>query len=151
MLELARETDFEAIRRLSVQIHDLHAGWRPDLYYHSEEPYSKEYILEDVQNRLVYTAKLAGVVVGYVVLSVIEKGGPGTVEYKAMKLDSICVDESARGQGIGKAIIADVRALARAFGCREMILGVHPENDDAVVVYQKCGFTIRTINMEMKV
>ena len=68
-----------------------------------------------------------------------------------MKLDSICVDESARGQGIGKAIIADVRALARAFGCREMILGVHPENDDAVVFYQKCGFTIRTINMEMKV
>lgn len=151
MLELARESDWEAVRRLSVQIHDLHASWRPDLYYHSDEPYSKAYFLEDIQNRLVYTAKVAGVVVGYVILSVMEKGGPGTVEYKAMRLDSICVDESARGQGFGKAIVADVRALAKAFGCREVILGVHPENDEAVGFYQKCGFTIRTINMEMKV
>ena len=151
MLELARESDWDAVRRLSVQIHDLHAQWRPDLYYHCEEPYTKAYFLEDIQNRLVYTAKVAGVVVGYVILSVMEKGGPGTVEYKAMRLDSICVEESARGQGIGKAIAADVRALARAFGCREVILGVHPENEDAVAFYQKCGFTIRTINMEMKV
>lgn len=151
MLELARESDWDAVRRLSVQIHDLHVNWRPDLYYHCEEPYAKAYFLEDIQNRLVYTAKVSGVVVGYVVLSVIEKGGPGTVEYKAMRLESICVEESARGQGIGKAIAADVRALAKAFGCREVILGVHPENDDAVAFYQKCGFTIRTINMEMKV
>lgn len=151
MLELARESDWEAVRRLSVQIHDLHASWRSDLYYHSDEPYPKAYFLEDIQNRLVYTAKVAGVVVGYVILSVMEKGGPGTVEYKAMRLDSICVDESARGQGLGKEIVADVRALARAFGCREVILGVHPENDEAVGFYQKCGFTIRTINMEMKV
>ena len=53
-------------------------------------------------------------------------------------------------QGIGKAMISDVRALARAFGCREVILGVHPENDEAVGFYQKCGFAIRTINMDMK-
>ena len=134
MLELAKESDFEAVKRLSVQIHDLHAEWRPDLYYHSEEPYPREKFLEDIKNRLVYTAKVAGV-----------------VAHRAMRVDSICVDETARGQGIGKAIAADVRALARAFGCREVVLGVHPENDDAVVFYQKCGFNIRTINMEMKV
>lgn len=151
MLELAKETDFEAVRRLSVQIHDLHAAWRPDLYYHCDEPYPREKFLTDIRNRLVYTAKFAGVVVGYVVLSIMEKGGPGVVDYKAMRLESICVDEAARGQGIGKAIAEDVRALAKAFGCREVILGVHPENDNAVGFYQKCGFTIRTINMQMKV
>lgn len=150
MLELAREQDWEAINRLSVQIHDLHAAWRPDLYFSCEEPYPKEKFLEDIRSRMVYAAKIDSTVVGYVILSVMHKGGPGAVEYKAMRLDSICVDESARGQGIGKAMVADVRALAMAFGCREVILGVHPENDDAVGFYQKCGFTIRTINMEMK-
>jgi ribosomal protein S18 acetylase RimI-like enzyme len=45
-------------------------------------------------------------------------------------------------------MIADVRALAKVFGCTELILGVHPENDGAVVFYQKCGFRIRTINMD---
>jgi ribosomal protein S18 acetylase RimI-like enzyme len=61
------------------------------------------------------------------------------------------VEQSLRGQGIGKAMVADVRVLARAFGCREVILGVHPENDTAVGFYQKCGFRIRTINMDMKI
>lgn len=150
MLELARESDWEAVRRLSVQIHDLHAAWRPDLYYHCDEPYPKEKFLEDIRSRTVYTAKIGALVAGYVILSVTQKGGPGTVEYKALRLDVICVEEAVRGQGIGKAMISDVRALARAFGCREVILGVHPENDEAVGFYQKCGFAIRTINMDMK-
>lgn len=151
MLELARECDWEAVQRLSVQIHDLHAAWRPDLYYHCDEPFPKEAFLEGIADKMVYAAKVQGSVVGYVVLTVMNRGGPGTVEYKALRLDSICVDESVRGQGIGKAIVADVRALAKAFGCREVMLGVHPENDGAIAFYQKCGFHIRTINMDMKI
>lgn len=150
MLELARESDWEAVNRLSVQIHDLHAAWRPDLYYHCEEPLPKQAFLDGIHSRMVYVAKIGGIVAGYVVLSVMQKGGPGTVECKVLRLDSICVDEMMRGHGIGKAMIADVRALAKAFGCREVLLGVHPENDDAVIFYQKCGFTIRTINMQMR-
>lgn len=149
MLELAREEDWQAVQRLSVQIHDLHAAWRPDLYYHCQEPYPKEAFLEHIRNRLVYVAKLDGLVVGYVVLSIMQKGGPGTVDQKVLRLDSICVDEVLRGHGIGKTMVADVRALARAFGCRQILLGVHPENDQAVGFYQKCGFLIRTINMQM--
>lgn len=151
MLELARESDWDHVKRLSVQIHDLHAAWRPDIYYHCDEPYPKETFLEDIQNKMVYVAKVQQKVAGYVVLSVIQKGSPGTVEKKYLRLDSICVDEMLRGQGIGKQMVADVRAVARAFGCRELLLGVHPENDDAVGFYQKCGFRIRTINMDMKI
>ena len=32
MLELARPSDWEDIQRLSVQIHDLHVAWRPDIF-----------------------------------------------------------------------------------------------------------------------
>lgn len=151
MLELARESDWESVKRLSVQIHDLHAAWRPDLYYHCEEPLPKDTFLDDIRQRLIYVAKVEGVVVGYVVLAILNRGGPGAHVYKAMRLESICVDEALRGQGIGKQMVADVRALGRAFGCRELLLGVHPENDAAVGFYQKCGFRIRTINMDMKI
>ena len=150
MLELARESDWAAVNRLSVQIHDLHAAYRQDVYSHSPEPYPKDKFLEDIQSRMVYVAKVHGEVAGYVVLSVLNKSGPGIVPQKQMRLDSICVEEMLRGHGIGKAMVSDVRALAKAFGCSSLILGVHPENDDAVCFYQKCGFTIRTINMEMK-
>lgn len=151
MLELATEHDWEAVRRLSVQIHDLHAAWRPDIYYHSEEPLPKEAFLEGIRDRLLYVAKMHGNTVGYVVLKLMQKGGPGIHERKLLRLDSICVDEALRGQGIGKMMVSDVRALAKAFGCSELLLGVHPENDGAVAFYQKCGFMIRTINMDSKV
>ena len=150
MLELAHQQDWHAVRRLSVQIHDLHAAWRPDIYFHCEAPYPQEKFLEDIQNRMVYVAKIDGVIAGYVVLAILRKGGPGTVEKKQLRIESICVDSQMRGQGIGKAMVTDCRALAKAFGCRELILGVHPENDEAVAFYQKCGFRIRTINMDMK-
>lgn len=151
MLELARVSDWEAVRRLSVQIHDLHAAWRPDIYFHCDEPYPKDKFLEDIENRMLYVAKIQGLTVGYVLLSVMQKAGPGTMEKKLLRLDSICVDEALRGQGIGKTMVTDVRALAKAFGCRDLLLGVHPENDAAVAFYQKCGFRIRTINMDMNI
>ena len=150
MLQLARRSDWEEIQRLSVQIHDLHAAWRPDIYFHSEEPYPQEKFLEDIRERIVYVAKIDGITVGYVVLAVLRKGGPGTVEHKLLRLESICVEESIRGHGIGKTMVEEVRALAKAFGCSQLILGVHPENDAAVAFYQKCGFRIRTINMDMQ-
>ena len=151
MLELATQKDWEAVQRLSVQIHDLHAAWRPDIYVHADEPYPKETFQQDILERKVYVAKLQETVVGYVIVSVMIKDGPGTVSKKLMRLDSICVDESLRRHGIGTAIMADVRALAKAFGCKVLLLGVHPENNEAVAFYQKCGFRIRTINMDCTV
>lgn len=151
MLELATVSDFEAVKRLSLQVHDLHAAWRPDIFCSCQEPYPKDKFLADIQNRLVYVAKLQGIPVGYVALSLRQKDGPGIVSKKQMILDSICVEEGLRGQGIGKQMVLEVRALARAFRCQEVLLGVHPENDMAVGFYQKCGFRIRSIQMDMKV
>lgn len=151
MLQLATEADWESVQRLSVQVHDLHAAWRPDLYFHAEEPYPHEKFLADIRSRLIYVAKLDRVVVGYVVLAIMAKDGPGTVEQKILRLDSICVEESLRGHGIGREMVSEVRVLAKFFGCKQVLLGVHPENDKAVGFYQKCGFRIRTINMDMTI
>ncbi len=151
MLELARPSDWEAVQKLSVQIHELHVAWRPDIYFSTQEPLPKEAFLAGIANRTVYVAKIDGTVVGYVVLRLENRGGPGTHAHKAIRVESICVEESLRGHGIGKEMIADMRALGKAFGCREILLSVHPENDEAVGFYQKCGLQIRTIGMDMKI
>ena len=52
MLQLARPSDWEDVKRLSVQIHDLHAAWRPDIYFHHEEPYPMDKFLEDIRSRM---------------------------------------------------------------------------------------------------
>lgn len=151
MLELARREDFEAVNAIAKQVHDLHVAWRPDLYCHCDCPIPMDYYLDCIAQRTLFVAKLSGTVVGILRFEVRETGGEGNTIRKVMRIDNIAVEESLRNHGIGKAMVEDVRALARVQRCDEIILSVYPENDDAVAFYQKCGFTIRNIGMQMKV
>ena len=151
MLELATLSDRSAVNALAKQVHQLHVAWRPDLYEMVEELYSEERFQEAVRLRLLYVAKLNGIAAGYVSLKIRDYDWPGVVRRKVMFLDEFAVEETFRGHGIGTAMMEEVHALARAFGCTDLQLGVYPQNDDAVGFYQKCGFTIRSIDMQKKV
>ncbi len=151
MLELARSTDRAEVNLLAQQVHEMHIAWRPDLYCASEELMEEAYFLEAIRHRCLYVARLHGALVGYVLLRIQNFGGPGNVPHKVMLLEQFCVAEACRGQGIGTAMMEDVWALSRAFGCDTMQLSVYPQNDAAVSFYQKCGFQIRNINMQRKV
>lgn len=151
MLELARESDREAVNALARQVHTMHIEWRPDLYTLPEEMYPEERFAESIKQRELYVARSGSLVVGYTLVRIRVSEGPGLVYRKVMLVDEFAVDESCRNQGIGTQMMAEVRALARAFGCTDMQLGVYPQNDAAVAFYQKCGFMIRNINMQRKV
>ena len=151
MLELARECDREKVNELARQVHAMHVAWRPDIYEMVEEMYPQDRFSEEVARRQLYVAKIGGQVTGYVLLKIREYSWPGVVKRKVMVVDEIAVDDRCRNQGIGTAMMEEVRVLARAFGCTDLQLGVYPQNDAAVAFYQKCGFTIRSIDMQRKV
>ena len=151
MLELARASDREAVNEMASQVHAMHVAWRPDIYEMVGEMYPSERFEDAVKQRQLYVAKVNGVAVGYTVLKIRDYNWPGVVKRKVMYIDEFCVHESIRGHGIGTEMMSDIRALANAFGCTDMQLGVYPQNDDAVGFYQKCGFTIRSIDMQRKV
>ena len=151
MLELARECDREKVNELAQQVHAMHVAWRPDIYEMVEEIYPQDRFSEEVARRQLYVAKIGGQVTGYVLLKIREYNWPGVVKRKVMLVDEIAVDDRCRNQGIGTAMMEEVRVLARAFGCTDLQLGVYPQNDAAVAFYQKCGFTIRSIDMQRKV
>lgn len=151
MLELAQLSDREAINDIARQVHAMHVAWRPDIYEMVEELYPAERVLESIRERQLYVAKLQGSIVGYVMVKIRDYDWSGVVKRKVMLIDEICVEQSLRGQGIGKAMMEDIHALARAFRCTDLQLGVYPQNDGAVAFYQKCGFTIRSIDMQKKV
>lgn len=151
MLELAQRSDREAVNHLARQVHAMHVAWRPDIYEMVDELYPEVRVREGIAARELYVAKLNGQVVGYVSLKFKDYDYPGLVRRKVMVVDEICVEETCRNQGIGKAMMEDVHALARAFRCTDLQLGVYPQNDEAVGFYQKCGFTIRSIDMQKKV
>ena len=151
MLELARPGDREAINTLALQVHTMHVVWRPDLYEMTDVLYSEERFYRMVQDRQLYVARIGDVIVGYVAVKIRDYDWTGVIPRKVMIVDEICVDELCRGRGIGTEMMEDVRVLARAFRCTDMQLGVYPQNDTAVGFYQKCGFTIRSIDMQRKV
>ncbi len=151
MLELARPIDREAVNALARQIHSLHVQWRPDLFEMAQELYPAQRFQEAMERRELYVARLAGVIVGYVLVKIRSYDMVGHTKRRVMLIDELCVEEACRGQGIGTEIMAEVRALAQAFGCTDMQLGVYPQNDAAIAFYQKCGFTIRSIDMQRKV
>ena len=151
MLELARECDREKVNELARQVHAMHVAWRPDIYEMVEEMYPQDRFSEEVARRQLYVAKIGGQVTGYVLLKIREYNWPGVGKRKVMVVDEIAVDDRCRNQGIGTAMMEEVRVLAKAFGCTDLQLGVYPQNDAAVAFYQKCGFTIRSIDMQRKV
>lgn len=151
MLELARKADFDAVNAMAAQVHAMHVAWRPDIYEMVEQLYPLERFEEVIRQRQLYVAKINGITVGYVLLKTRNYDWPGVVRRKVMMIEELCVEESVRNQGIGKQMMQEVRALAKAFRCTDLQLGVYPQNDEAVAFYQKCGFTIRSIDMQRKV
>lgn len=151
MLELAKYSDREAVNNMAREVHAMHVAWRPDIYEMVDTLYPEDRFQEAIKQRQLYVAKIDSIVVGYVLVKIRDYAWPGVVRRKVMLVDELCVEEIARGQGIGTEMMVDVRALAKAFGCTDLQLGVYPQNDAAVAFYQKCGFTIRSIDMQRKV
>jgi GNAT superfamily N-acetyltransferase len=56
-------------------------------------------------------------------------------------LEDVFVRESARGTGLGRALVEEALAVARARGCRRIELDVQSDNTGAMALYESCGFS----------
>lgn len=61
--------------------------------------------------------------------------GDGTAELKRM-----IVDEAARGQGVGAALLAGAETVARRIGAHTMVLEVGVRNTEAQALYRRAGY-----------
>ena len=151
MLQLATNSDRAAINELARQVHALHVEWRPDIFCTAEELYPQERFDEHLKNRELYVAKIEGNVVGYTLLIIRDSNHIGMTPRRIMEIDQFGVHEAARGHGIGTEMMADIRALAKAFRCTHLKLNVYPQNEDAIRFYERNGFMIRSIDMQTTV
>lgn len=151
MLELATAADWDAINTIAAQVHAMHVTWRPDIYEMPEIQFTQERFADAIRERQLYVAKLDGIVAGYTLLKKCVYDWPGVVNRTVLMIDEFGVHDLCRGHGIGKAMMEDIHALAKAFCCTDLQLRVYPQNDDAVGFYQRCGFQIQNIGMQKKV
>ena len=86
--------------------------------------------------RLVIVAVLDNEVVGLAQLS-----ASPTIEYErpAAKISALVVDESHRGEGIGRALVEAMEAEARARRCVLLFLTTAARREDARAFYRRVG------------
>jgi N-acetylglutamate synthase-like GNAT family acetyltransferase len=122
----ARPEDADAIARLLEQL-----GYPTNA---SAVPARLER-LRIVGDRLV-VAELDGRVVGLAQLHV---SPTMALERPAAKIDGLVVDESCRGRGIGRALVEEMEAEARARGCSLLYLTTATRRQDAHEFYRSVG------------
>ena len=64
-------------------------------------------------------------------------GGAGPYEFI---VDSLAVDRSSRGMGVGTALMQRAEEMAGSVGKRTMSLGVIGENEGAIRLYERLGY-----------
>jgi len=61
-------------------------------------------------------------------------------------IEDVVVDDSARGRGVGEALVKEALARARAAGARAVDLTSRPAREAANRLYRRAGFTLRDTN-----
>jgi ribosomal protein S18 acetylase RimI-like enzyme len=149
----ARPDDYASALPLFRQVHELHVRERPDLYKENPTPVGKqdfESRLDDGAHR-IFVAAAGAQIVGIVVTK--EEDIPENSFVKARKVllvDSLCVSETYRNQGVGKKLMRYVIDFGRSLGVDSVELGVSERNAAAILFYESIGMTTKHRKMELK-
>lgn len=93
-------------------------------------------------------AEVAGQVVGMIIYVTRRISGGPMQERKVLFVDSMAVEEQYRGQGIGHQLFDYVLLLCQEQQYDGLELQVNARNAAARAMYEKYGFTEKSINME---
>ncbi len=147
----AEARDISAILNLLVQVDMVHHNGRPDLFRGPATKYTADElkaILADEARPVFVCVDEEDRVLGHGFCVMQETGGPLLVEHTALYIDDICVDEAARGQGVGRMLYEYILDYAREKGAYHVILNVWTCNPGAMAFYEKLGLVPYKVGME---
>lgn len=149
-IEVPKIEDLKRVNELAVQVHEIHVNWNPDLFKSVKEVFNKENFKTRIENKELFVAKINNETVGYILVNISEKDNPIMRYRKQLSIESICVDEKKRSNGIGTALLEYVKKFGKENGCTDLYLTVNKENENAIKLYEKFGFCVKNIAYIMK-
>ena len=148
----AERTDIPSVLRLLVQVNMVHHNGRPDLFKGPVTKYTEAELLAifaDPKTPVFVYEDESGDVRGYVMCVFKQAVNDNLMtDIKTLYIDDLCVDETVRGKGIGKALYVHAVRFARESGCYNVTLNVWTLNPSAQRFYEKVGMTPQKIGME---
>ena len=137
----ATTEDIDALLALLLQVHEVHAKARPDLFGYGARKYERpelEKLLKQ-DNFYILVAEHEGKVIGHCFAEREITTLEGPASAGTLYIDDLCVDEHARGTGAGKALMEAARELGRDLGCYNLTLSVWRGNESARAFYEHLG------------
>lgn len=148
----AQGKDIPAISKLLGEVLEIHAAIRPDIFIPGTTKYTAEEltrILNDNQKPVYVAIDENDEVLGYAFTQLQEQPfSTNMVQFKSLFVDDLCVDSSARSQGVGRALLDFVKEEGKRLGCYEITLNVWEGNDSAIRFYEKNGLKTKETTME---
>lgn len=148
----AEERDMEGINKLLCQVLMVHHKGRPDLFKANVKKYTDVELLELLKddNRPIFVSvDEQETVLGYAFCVFQQHIGDNILtDIKTLYIDDLCVDETRRGQHIGRGLYEFVLDFAKASGCYNVTLNVWSCNLGAMKFYDACGLVPQKIGME---
>lgn len=148
----AEKQDMDGIDNLLNQVLMVHHNGRPDLFKSNTRKYMDEEllaILGDDSRPVFVGVDEQERVLGYAFCVFQQHVGDNILtDIKTLYIDDLCVDESLRGQHIGKQLYEYVLKFAKEQGCYNVTLNVWECNPGAKKFYESCGLTPYRTGME---
>ena len=148
----ANENDLEGLGRLLRQVLEVHHKGRPDLFKGGVKKYTDEElvaILRDESTPVFAAVDENEGMLGYAFCVFIQhKQSNILTDIKTLYIDDLCVDETTRGMGVGRALYEHVLAFAKESGCYNVTLNVWACNEGAKRFYEKLGLVPQKYGME---
>ena len=153
IIERAQIKDMEGINKLLKQVLMVHHNGRPDLFKADVKKYTDEELAAIIQDdsRPIFVARdELGVVMGYA-FCVYQQYVNNNIltDVKTLYFDDLCVDETLRGQHVGKKLYDYVLTFAKENGFYNVTLNVWSCNEGAMKFYEKCGLKPQKVGMEV--
>ncbi len=147
----AKERDIPRLMELLLQVNLVHHKGRPDLFRvgtkYTEEELSA--LLLDEERPILVAVDENDRVLGYCFGIFQQKRNDNILtDVKTLYIDDLCVDETTRGQHVGKRLYEAALALAKENGCYNLTLNVWSCNPSAMGFYEAMGLVPQKIGME---
>lgn len=141
MIRRATQEDISTILRLLEQVLAVHHQGRPDLFREKGTKYSGPELAQMLgqADAPIFVLEENGRVAGYLIGKMIKADGAAQVPVTTFYVDDLCVDEAARGKGIGRQLMEYARDYAAAQGCHNLTLHVWEGNPAAQAFYESMG------------
>lgn len=147
----ANAGDVPAVLGLLAEVNLIHHNGRPDLFMKGTKYSAKdlEAIFSSAHTPVFAALDENGVLLGYLFARFEQTLGDAIrTPVKTLYIDDLCVDEAARGKGVGKKLYAHAKDFARNSGAHNITLHVWELNPGARAFYERLGMKPQMTTME---